>query len=400
MTTRDRCRGALLGLAAGDALGAPTEGMTQAAIRASFGRVTGFLSDDAAGTDDTEYAVLCAQGLLRYGTAITADDVAELWLETVAAQQGGFYGAGFSEMVAIANLRAGLRPPVSGADSYEMWSDGAAMRVAPAGMLCPGDPVEAARLAAVDASISHARDGVHCAQAVAAAVAVAMTASGPSAYKQVLAAGVAALPSDGWSYRLVNRALDLVAGARTPAEAEDALYAKIPLFHYPWADVAPEAVALAFGLFAAYKGEFEEVVLGGVNIGRDSDTIAAMTGAMAGALHGAAAIPEKWRHQVRQVTGRCIASTAGTDLVELADALYAASRGRAVSSERGAMPDGGPASSDRGVTSDGEAAPMDGGASGTRAASQARAASGTRTASQARAASSTSSERGVQTDAH
>ncbi|SDH28713.1 ADP-ribosylglycohydrolase [Sinosporangium album] len=325
MTTRDRSRGALLGLAAGDALGAPTEGMTQAAIRESFGRVTGFLSDDAAGTDDTEYAVLCAQGLLRYGTAMTPADVANLWLETVAAQRGGFHGAGFSEMVAIANLRAGLRPPVSGADSYEMWSDGAAMRVAPIGVLCPGDPERAARLAAVDASVSHARDGVHCARAVAAAVAAAMTAT---SYRQVIDAGLAALPEDTWSRRLVTRALDLVAGTRSLAEAEDVLYARIPLFHYPWADAAPEAVALAFGLFAAGEGRFLDVVLGGVNIGRDSDTIAAMTGAMAGALHGASAIPAAWRDQVRQVSGRCIATTAGTDLVDLADALHAAAAAR------------------------------------------------------------------------
>ncbi|WP_051866034.1 ADP-ribosylglycohydrolase family protein [Streptosporangium roseum] len=321
MTTLDRCRGALLGLAAGDALGAPTEGMTPTAIRERFGRVTGFLADDAAGTDDTEYAVLCAQGLLRYGKAITSDDVADLWLTTVAAQEGGFHGAGFSEMVAIANLRAGLRPPVSGADSYEMWSDGAAMRVAPVGVLCAGDPAEAARIAAVDASVSHARDGVFCAQAIAAAVAAAMTAPG---HQDVVDAGVAALPEGSWSRRLVTRALDVVASVSSPLEAEEALYAEIPLFHYPWPDVAPEAVALAFGLFAACEGDFTEVVLSGVNIGRDSDTIAAMTGAMAGALHGADVIPRHWRDQVTRVTGRCVASTAGTDLVELADALHAA----------------------------------------------------------------------------
>nr|BFF17734.1 hypothetical protein GCM10025730_12550 [Promicromonospora thailandica] len=61
----DRARGALLGLAIGDAMGAPTEGMTLHAIRERWGRVRGFVDPEAAGTDDTEYAVLCARGVLR-----------------------------------------------------------------------------------------------------------------------------------------------------------------------------------------------------------------------------------------------------------------------------------------------------------------------------------------------
>jgi len=321
MVTRDRCRGALVGLAVGDALGAPTEGMTPDAIRAAHGRVVDFLEEDAAGTDDTEYAVLCAQGLLAHGHDLTGDRVAEVWRTALLAQTEGFHGAGFSEMVAIANLRAGLRPPVSGTDSYESWSDGAAMRIAPVGILCAGDPDEAARLAYEDAVVSHDADGIHGAQAVAAAVARALVAEGPD---EVVAAGLAAMPTDSWTGRLTRRALAIAGDAPDTDAAERELYAQIPLFHYPWPDTAPEAVALAFGLFAAARGEFVPTVLAGVNIGRDSDTIAAMAGAMAGALHGAAVIPPAWREQVTSVSGRCVTVTAGTNLIELADALHAA----------------------------------------------------------------------------
>ncbi|PSK92364.1 ADP-ribosylglycohydrolase [Murinocardiopsis flavida] len=319
----ERARGALLGLAVGDALGAPTEGMTPAAIRREYGRVTGFLSADAAGTDDTEYAVLCAQGLLRHGSDLTPDDVAAVWQEALRAQVGAFHKAGFSEMTAIANLAAGLRPPVSGTDSYESWSDGAAMRAAPIGVFCAGDPAEAARLAAVDACVSHTRDGIYGAQAIAAAVATAMTAADHGA---VTASALAALPEDSWSRRLARQAVDIALAAADPTAAEADLYREIPLFHYPWADAAPEAVALALGLFTAHRGALNAGVLSGVNIGRDSDTIAAMVGAMAGALNGSDAIDPAWRHQVRMVAGRCITATSGTDLRELADALYTAGR--------------------------------------------------------------------------
>jgi ADP-ribosylglycohydrolase len=78
------------------------------------------------------------------------------------------------------------------------------------------------------------------------------------------------------------------------------------------------------GIFAAARGEYVPTVLGGTNIGRDADTIAAMAGSMAGALHGAGAIPEEWSRRINVVRGHCIGSTAGTDLAELARDLHAA----------------------------------------------------------------------------
>lgn len=317
----DRARGSLIGLAVGDAMGAPTEGLTQDQIAARFGRVTGFLSDDAAGTDDTEYSVLCAWGILRSGAALTADDVADLWLEALQQQRGGFAGAGFSEMVALARLSAGVRPPASGRNNYEMWSDGAAMRAAPIGIFCAGDPEGAARLAAEDASVSHARDGVYAAQAVAAAVAVAMT---DSDWTRAVDAGLACLPTDSWTYRTVSRALAIVERGADADATSAALYREISLFQYPWADAAPEALALTFGVIASARGDFRAAVLAGVNMGRDSDTIAAMAGAVCGALHGLSAIPPEWVAPVRTVLGRCVTATAGTDLIELADELDAA----------------------------------------------------------------------------
>ncbi len=63
---------------------------------------------------------------------------------------------------------------------------------------------------------------------------------------------------------------------------------------YPWTDLAPEAVALAFGAYAAADGDFEQAVLTAVNMGRDADTTAAVAGALAGATQGVAAVPEHW----------------------------------------------------------------------------------------------------------
>jgi ADP-ribosylglycohydrolase len=317
----DRVRGAVVGQAIGDALGAPTEGMSRATILERYGRVTDFLSNDPAGTDDTEYAALTARVLLEHGSALTAEHVAAAWSEALVDQTTPFDGGGFSEMEAIHNLGRGLLPPASGSDNHELWSDGSAMRVAPIGAYCAGDPAEAARLAGIDASVSHARDGIWCGQAIAAAVAAAVVTDD---WRRVVDAGIAATPGGSWSRRMIEKAVAIATGGGTPEERLDELERRIALFHYPWADVAPEATALAFGVFAIAEGDYEGSVLGGVNIGRDADTIAAMAGAMAGGLRGAEAIPERWRVRLGPLRGSCIAAVAGTDLWDVAQRIAAA----------------------------------------------------------------------------
>jgi ADP-ribosylglycohydrolase len=317
----DRIYGALIGQAVGDALGAPTEGMTREEITSRYGWVDDFVSDDPAGTDDTEYAVLSARIILKHGHELTPADVTAAWRENLIEQDGGFDRGGFSEMTAINNLRAGLAAPQTGTDNHEMWSDGTAMRITPVGVFCAGDPREAARLAAIDAQVSHARDGIYCAQAVAAAVAAALV---ESSWEAVIGAGLAVLPPGSWSVRLITRAVDIGRQAPGLRPAVDQLYEEISLFHYPWDDVGPEATALAFGVLAAARGDYVGAVLAGVNVGRDADTIAAMAGGMAGALHGAEAVPERWRNRINRVRGHCIKAVAGTDLAELAGAFHRA----------------------------------------------------------------------------
>ena len=322
---QDRVRGALVGQAVGDALGAPTEGLSRVEIIDRWGWVADFIDEDPAGTDDTEYSVVTAQLLLAHGHQLTEDDVTRKWRSTLADQVGGFSGGGFSEMTAINHLRDGRSAPQTGHDNHEMWSDGTAMRVGPIGAFCAGDPQEAARLAAIDGSVSHARDGIYCGQLVAASVAAA--ASGEASIETIITTGLERVPMDSWTYRAVSEAVRVGGESRNIADALDRLTQSTVIRHYPWADVAPEAVGLAFGLLAAAHGDYEASVIAAVNIGRDADTIAAIVGAIAGARWGYDAIPRHWRERVLFVRGDCISATAGVNLLELADALYDKSLG-------------------------------------------------------------------------
>ena len=309
---RDRARGALLGLAVGDALGAPAENMKPSEIRARWGRITGYVADRPAGTDDTEYAIFSGLLLARHGAALTQAHAETAWHEWIAdREEGPFRGAGFSERGTLENLRRGLAAPIS-AQHRHAWSDGLAMRAAPHGVFAAGRPAEAARLAAIDGSVSHEGEGIYGGQAVAAGVAAAMAGASTVA---VVASALAVVPDDSWTARCLRRAM--TAAHR----GERAVRSAVVIGGYPWTDLAPEAVALAFGAYAAADGDFTDAVLAAVNMGRDADTTAAVAGALAGATRGVHAIPLDWAAAIGPARGTCLPTMAGHHVLEVADLL-------------------------------------------------------------------------------
>lgn len=325
---RERARGALLGLAVGDALGAPAENLRPSEIRARWGRITGYVSEQPSGTDDTEYAIFSGLLLARHGSALTPEHVEAAWHEWIADRaEGPFRGAGFSERGTLENLRRGLAAPIS-AQHRHAWSDGLAMRAAPFGVFAAGRPAEAARLVAIDGSVSHEGEGIYGGQAVAAGVAAAMTGA---AVPVVIAAALAVIPDDSWTARSLRRA---VAVAH---RGERAVRSAVVIGGYPWTDLAPEAVALAFGAYAAADGDFREAVLTAINMGRDADTTAAVAGALSGATQGLSAIPPHWSAAIGPARGRCLPSIAGHHVLEIAELLVTAAEGSTGGVETGAV---------------------------------------------------------------
>lgn len=116
----------------------------------------------------------------------------------------------------------------------------------------------------------------------------------------MISAALSVIPSDSWTARSLRRAV--TAAPR----GERAVRSAVVIGGYPWTDLAPEAVGLAFGAFAACRGDFPSSVLTAVNMGRDADTTAAVAGALAGALSGAAAIPAAWSSAIGPVRGSCL----------------------------------------------------------------------------------------------
>lgn len=318
-TLLSRAQGAMSGLAAGDALGRPVEGMSAEMIRKTYGSVSDFVNMTPGGSDDTEYALLTASALLKYGLKITADDFADFWLEKVCSQTAAFAGAGFSEMNAIANLRKGLRPPQSGQHNHA-WSDGLAMRVAPIGVVSAGDFEVAKRITIADGLVSHSGEGIYSGVIIAVAISAAMKGLSSDV---VFEESMKAIPQNSWSYRAMRDVKQIVeTHSELPVhEIADLLLDKVAVTDYFYADLAPEAVSLAMASVLYGRGDFARTLLFAVNLGRDADTIAAMAGAVAGALAGYEAIPDNWKKAVISVGGTCLQFAKGLNPYAIAEEL-------------------------------------------------------------------------------
>ena len=311
---KQKALGAICGLAIGDSLG---DAARMQENRVNYGFTTDFSKGAVWSTDDTEFALLTAQTLIGCGGKLTSEAVVDAWLKNVAVQDE-FRRGGDSEVEAANNLRRGIRPPQSGRFNTYHLSDGSAMRIAPVGVVCAGDPAAAAAMAEIDASISHYNDGIWGAQAVAAAVAVAMA---DSSIDEIIAAAMDCIPNDSWLYANMTAAFEIVERANFDvADAWMELHDRLRTTK--WATTA-EAIPSAFACLRLANDTFKKGVTLAANFGRDADTIGAVAGAILGAKYGLDAIPARWVEKTRYPSGTCLQFTKGIDLKKVGEDLAA-----------------------------------------------------------------------------
>jgi ADP-ribosylglycohydrolase len=321
---KDRARGALYGLAIGDALGMPTQMLSRRQIVARWGPLlTGFKAalDDhpiAAGmpagavTDDTEQAVLLGRLLVADHGRVDPGDLAAALLgwEREMAARGSLDLLGPSTKRALMAVQAGAPPTETGRYGD---TNGAAMRITPVGIATAADrldlvdrvqraslvthntSVALAGAAAVAAAVSAGIDGADVAAATAAAIAAARR--GAQRGHWTAGADVAAR---------IEWAANLVAGA-PPLRAAEVIDTLVGT-----SLATQESVPAAFGVLSAVPDDPWRACLLAASLGGDCDTIAALAGAVGGACHGLEAFPAS---AVRAVDGN------GLRIAQLAEAL-------------------------------------------------------------------------------
>jgi poly(ADP-ribose) glycohydrolase ARH3 len=280
---RDHFRGALLGTFVGDALGMPLEGQrppqrkVREMLEARRGRGTY--------TDDTQLMIGLAEGLLDAPGRVSLERIAERFAENYQRDRG--YGGNTAQILTV--LRRGISwreavaaHPLPGGS----YANGAAMRVAPVALAFYPDRDAVARAAEAQAEVTGHTHPEGCfgarVQALAVLEALQCGIEGRALAPETLLNAAAKQAPREFASRLRWIVKNLKA---KPADAARRLGT---------GSRASRSVPMALWSFLSASNDAEEAIVRAVNAGGDTDTIGAMSGALAGAYHGASGLPGRW----------------------------------------------------------------------------------------------------------
>ena len=285
--------GCLLGGIIGDAMGEPSEGKSYQDIERDFGWTDSF---DGGGTDDTILRDLLAEALIRTGGYATRDDWAQVWLDHWDTIFGPKVGKFFISVLHTARkVRIQGVPRMAALGSIPCSSS--AMCMAPAGIVNACNPRQAAIQAYNLASLINVHDAGFCQDGAASIAAAVAEALSPGAtVDSVLESSVGFLESiSGTSMtKAIGRAVDAAREYGDYRKFRSFVYENAGSFLQPVKMNSLETVPITLALFYLADADVEMCVTYAANFGRDTDTMAAMAGAMAGALRGVHGIRPEW----------------------------------------------------------------------------------------------------------
>ncbi|WP_282606086.1 ADP-ribosylglycohydrolase family protein [Pelagibius sp. Alg239-R121] len=299
----DRALGALIGGALGDALGMPTQLLSPGEIAQTYGYVDDFVAPTAdhpvskglpagAITDDTEQTLLLARVLLN---STEGFDHAG-WIEALVEWERDVRARGSLDLLGPSTKRA-IEAIKNGASAEEAGSsgdtNGAAMRIAPVGIMAHFEPLEDLIERVADTCRATHNTSVAIASAAAVAAAVSYGVAGGDWRAASLLAIEAADRAAGQGHWIagadiaarIKWARDLVSGC----DRQEAITLVVDLVGTSVA--SQESVPAAFAILEIAQGDPWQAAVIGANVGGDTDTIGAIAAGMAGACTGLTALP-------------------------------------------------------------------------------------------------------------
>lgn len=276
---RGRALGALVGLAVGDALGAPVEFKA----RDSFPPVTEMIAGGyfrlpvGAWTDDTAMA-LCLAESLNHEPNFDARDLLNRFLRWMDAHEntstGKCIGVGQNTLAVLGHYRRTgevVAPPIKGRSD----GNGALMRVAPVAVRHWSNLTKAREIAAAQSRATHC-----------------------------------SIFSEQICIAMMDILIGLVAGKSWSEATRDITSLEVAseiehVFQGSWKHKNRDEIRSSGYVVDTFEAalwavestsSFEDALIAAVNLGHDADTVGAVAGQLAGALYGIDAIPQRWLH--------------------------------------------------------------------------------------------------------
>jgi poly(ADP-ribose) glycohydrolase ARH3 len=273
----DRFKGCMMGLAVGDALGGYFEAQTADWIAKRYPTAQSLIDrpphDSLSYTDDTQMAIGVAEALIE-GLEIREDLLCKAFVSNYVPSRG--YGSGARRVLEAMEDGKDYRKVAETHFPGGSYANGAAMRVAPVGLFFHDDLEQTWEQARRSALPTHLHPlGIEGAQLLAVAAALCVRSASfnrEEFFHQVHAR----CRSDDFRVRI-----EQAARVRSPDDLR-ALGNGIE---------AIASVPTAIACFALTPEDYGTVIGRAILLGGDTDTIAAMAGALAGALGGVRALP-------------------------------------------------------------------------------------------------------------
>lgn len=271
-----------LGQICAGSFGTALEGYSRETIKRDFGRVEGYLKKPSAYNDDITFEIAFLLAMKEYGSKITSLDIADYWVSLIPY-------AWSAEDIALKNLLLGVTPPLSGSlnNPYREWI-GAQMRGAICGMVAPGQPLEAARLAWIDGQISHSSNGIIGEVFNAVMTSLAFVEKD---IRRILSDTIEMLPANSQYYSVVKFALETCKKTKDAEEAFIICEEKLKKYNlvHAYPNAAIEVIALWFG-----EGDYDNTIYLVGLAGLDVDCNAGQVGNIVGILNSDMGIDSKW----------------------------------------------------------------------------------------------------------
>jgi ADP-ribosylglycohydrolase len=285
LSAADRYRGALLGLAAGDALGTTLEFRRPGSFEPIDDMVGGgpFRLRPGEWTDDTSMALCLAESLVERGGFDPHDQMQRYvrwWREGYLSSNGSCFDIGTTVAAALGRFEK-TGDPFSGGTDPRSAGNGALMRLAPVALAFAANPLEAIRLCGESSRTTHAvRDSIDACRYFGALLVGAL--QGRS--KDELLRGRFEPVADCWLAAPLSTSIGAIADGSF-------LTAEPPTIR----GTGHVVRSLEAALWAFHRGDsFREGALLAVNLGDDADTTGAIYGQLAGAFYGESGIPVSW----------------------------------------------------------------------------------------------------------
>lgn len=311
VSLREKMFGCIAGCHIGSSMGAVVEGMKWQEIEEKYGYVdrllpyehywNGWVREAGTTEDGVERQKLMITAIGEKKNRVNAEDIRAVWLRDIRDKVGGWVSEPFEDTL-LAMARTGIPATDLGRYCDYAGLNSFARACHPVGLINAGDIKGAMEDILQCGQLYQTANSRGLKWACVTGVAIAAATKPDATVDSVIGAVYDNCDQD-LVVKEIDRQLSNTKNCRTIQEMRvtfDSIYNGEGM-PYPFS-YANEVVTKGICIFKMTGGDTKEAILAGVNMGRDTDCVAAVAAGIAGALTGGDSIPEEWIRQVDDAT--------------------------------------------------------------------------------------------------